>query len=62
MCMAMGLLFEGNTLAYDSASNEAEWVPMWGMAEDLSQAEEASTRELSNMVPLDSTEEAQRLD
>ena len=39
-----------------------EWVPMWGMAEDLSQTEEASDRELSNMVPLDSAEEAQRLD
>ena len=32
------------------------------MAEDLSQAEEASARELSNMVPLDSAKEAQRLD
>ena len=59
--MARGLLFEGNILAYDPASNEAEWVPMWGMAEDLSQAE-ASTRELSSMVPLDSAEEAQNLD
>ena len=42
--MARGLLFEGNILAYDPACNEAEWVPMWGMAEDLSRAEEAFTR------------------
>ena len=35
---------------------------MWGTAEDLSQAEEASTRELSNMVLLDSANKAQRLD
>ena len=62
VCMARGLLFEGNVLAYDPTSNEAKWVPMQGMAEDLSQAEEASARELSNMVPLDSTKEAQRLD
>ena len=46
-----GLLFEGNVLAYDPASNEVEWVPMQGTAEDHSQAE-ASARELSNMAPL----------
>ena len=62
VCMVRGLLFEGNVLAYDRISNEAEWVPVQGMAEDLSQAEEASTRELSTMVPLYSTKEAQRLD
>ena len=62
VCMARGLLFEGNVLVYNPASNETEWVPVWGTAEDLSRAEEASTRELSNMVPLDSAEEVQRLD
>ena len=62
VCMARGLLFEGNVLAYDPTSKEAEWVPMQDTAEDLSQAEEASARELSNMVPLDSAEEVQRLD
>ena len=62
MCMARGAALWGNILAYDPTSNEAEWVPMQGMAEDLSQAEEASTRELSNMVLLDSAKEAQRLD
>ena len=35
---------------------------MQGTAEDLSQAEEASARGLSNMVLLDSAEETQRLD
>ena len=58
VCMARGLLFEGNVLAYDPASNEVEWVPMQGSAEDLSQAEEASTRELSNMVLLDSAKKS----
>ena len=62
VCVARGLFFEGNILTYDPASNEMEWIPMQGTAEDLSQAEDASTRELSNMVPLDSAEEAQRLD
>ena len=57
-----GAALENNILAYDPASNEAEWVPMQDMAEDFFQAEEVSTRELSNIVPLDSTEEAQRLD
>ena len=62
VCMARGLLFEGNVLAYDPTRNEVEWILMLGVADDLSQAEEASARELSNMVPLDSCEEAQRLD
>ena len=49
-------------LAYDPASNEVESIPVWGMAGDLSQAEDASARELSNMVPHDSTEGVRRLD
>ena len=40
----------------------AQGLLLEGTAEDLSQAEEASTRELSNMVLLDFAEEAQRLD
>ena len=62
VCVARGLLFEGNILAQGPASNEAEWVPVRGTAEDLCQGGEASAKELSNMVPLDSAEEAQRLD
>ena len=62
VCLAKGLLFEGNVLAYDPTSNEEDLVPMPDMADDLSQAQDTSVRELSNMVPLDSTEEAQRLE
>ena len=43
VCMVRGLLFEGNVLAYDPATNEAEWIPVWGSASDLSPAEEGST-------------------
>ena len=49
-------------LAYDLTSNEAEWIPVQGMASDLSQVEEASAKELSNMVPHDTIEGVQRLD
>ena len=49
-------------LAYDLVSNEAEWIPVWGMVSDLSQVEEVSARELNNMVPHDSDEGARRLD
>ena len=62
VCVAQGLFLEGSMLAYDPTSNEAEWIPVWGMASDLSQAEEASARELSNMVLHEITEGAQRLD
>ena len=31
-----GLLFKGNVLAYDPASNGVEWVPVWGTVNDLS--------------------------
>ena len=43
-------------LAYDPTSNEREWIPVRGMASDLSQAEEASTRELNNMILHDTVE------
>ena len=49
-------------LAYDLVSNEAEWIPVQGMVTDLSQAEEAPARELSNMVLHDWDEGAMRLD
>ena len=61
VCVAWGLLFQGTMLANNPASNEAKWIPVRGTASDLSQAEEASTRELSNMVPHDTIEGAQRL-
>ena len=49
-------------LVYNPASNEAEWIPVWGTASSLSQAEEAFTRELSKMVPHNTIEGAWRLD
>ena len=49
-------------LAYDPVSNKAEWMPVWGTVSDLSQVEEASDRELSNMVLHDLDEGARRLD
>ena len=30
-------------LAYDPATNRAEWIPVWGSAGDLLLVEEAST-------------------
>ena len=56
VCVAQELLFKGSMLAYDPTSNEAEWIPVQGTASDLSEAEEASARELSNMVPHDTVE------
>ena len=61
MC-SLGTAFEGSMLAYHLVSNEAEWILLWGMVSDLSQAEEASARELSNMVPHNSDNGARRLD
>ena len=54
--MVLGLLFEGSVLAYDSATNGAEWIPIQGSASDLSLVEEASTQELSNIMLHDPTE------
>ena len=49
-------------LAYDPVSNKVECIPVQGMVSDLSQAEEASTRELSNIVPHNLDEGVRRLD
>ena len=62
ICVTQGLLFEGNMLAYDLVSNEAEWIPVWGTASDLSQVEEALARELSNMVLHNSDDGVRRFD
>ena len=40
LCVAWGLIFEGNVLAYNAARDEVEWVPTHGVANDLSWAEE----------------------
>ena len=35
LCAAQALVFEGSVLAYNSTRDEAEWVPMRGLANDL---------------------------
>ena len=51
LCMARALTFEGSILAYSPAQNEVEWLPMWGLANDLTPGEERSTLALTNYVP-----------
>ena len=38
LCTVRTLVFEGSILAYNPTMNEAEWVPMHGLANDLSWA------------------------
>ena len=59
LCTARALVFKGSILAYNPAMNEAEWVPVHGLANDLSWAEEKSTVALANYVPHVPTEVAQ---
>ena len=56
------LLFEGNILAYDPASNGTEWVPVWGTVNDLSPTEDASAQELSNITLPNSPEDIPWID
>ena len=51
MCVVRPLVFEGSVLAYNPVMNEAEWVPMCGLSNDLTQAEERSAIALANYVP-----------
>ena len=57
-----GLLFKGNVLTYDPASNGMEWVQVWGTVNDLSPVEDASAWELSNITLPDSPEDRPRMD
>ena len=50
LCTVRALVFEGSILAYNPALNEAEWVPVHGLANDLSWAEEKSAVALANYV------------
>ena len=52
LCMARALVFEGIILAYNPAKNEAEWVQVCGLANDLIWAKERSTMVLANYVLL----------
>ena len=58
LCVARALVFEGSILAYNPARDEAEWVPMCGLTNDLTWAEEKSTVVLANYVPCISQEAA----
>ena len=51
LCTARALVFKGSILVYNPAVNEAEWVPVCGLANDLSWAEERSAVPLANYVP-----------
>ena len=58
LCTARALVFEGSILLYNPTLNEAEWVPVHGLANDLSWAEERSAVALANYVPLTPAEAA----
>ena len=51
LCAAWALVFEGSILVYNSARDEAEWVPACSTTNDLSWVEEKSAVALANFVP-----------
>ena len=51
LCVARTLIFEGSVLAYNTARDEAEWVPACGVTNDLSWMEERMAVALVNFVP-----------
>ena len=51
LCVAWALVFEGSVLVYNPTRDEAEWVPVCGVANDLSWVEERSAVALANYVP-----------
>ena len=59
LCTARALVFKGSILIYNPTLNEAEWVPVCSLANDLSWAEERSAMALANYVPCASAEAAQ---
>ena len=50
LCIARALVFEGSVLAYNPAMNKTEWVPVRGLANDLTWARERSAVTLANYV------------
>ena len=50
LCMAWAPVFEGSVLAYKPTKDEAEWVPMCGLANDLTWTKERSTMALANYI------------
>ena len=59
LCTARALVFKGSILTYNPTLNEAEWVPVCGLANNLSWAEERSALPLANYVPHASAEATQ---
>ena len=51
LCVVRALVYEGSVLAYNPARDETEWVPVCGIANDLSHGEERSAVVLANFVP-----------
>ena len=59
LCTVRALVFEGSILVYNPTMNEAEWVPVCSLANDLSWAKESSAVALANYVPCVPAEAAQ---
>ena len=51
LCTVRALVFEGSILVYNPAMNEAERVPVCGLANDLFWAKERSAVAFANYVP-----------
>ena len=51
LCIARALVFKRSVLAYNPAMNEAEWIPVCNLNNDLTWAEERSAVALVNYVP-----------
>ena len=51
LCTVRALVFKGSVLVYNPTMNEVEWVPVRGLANDLSWAKERSAVALVNYVP-----------
>ena len=49
LCAVWALVFEGSILAYNPTRDEVEWVPMCGVANDLSWTEEKLAMALAIM-------------
>ena len=59
LCVARALVFKGSILAYNTARDEEELVPVHGLTNDLTWMEERSAMALVNYVPHISQEVAQ---
>ena len=57
-----GLLFEGHLLTYNPKYHVTKWVPVCGMAGDLSPVKDSSAQELSNIMLLDMPEDVPQME